>query len=116
MSTETEKAYTQAFELKPNDAEIALQMAHLMKLAGRLDDAANWLDRATKLGHEDHDQLRREARLIDGARTPMARTGIVEGGDQLVVFLSAAVALFDEQAASGLAGLGGQVGAEFVRP
>jgi glycosyltransferase involved in cell wall biosynthesis len=61
---DAEKAYLKALDLKPDDAEINLQLGHLAKVRGHFDEARRRLELARDLGHPDIDHVLFELKLL----------------------------------------------------
>lgn len=59
-----DEAYRRALELAPDDAGIILHLAHLAKVRGDLNTAAEQFQRAKDLGHPDTAQIEAELRLL----------------------------------------------------
>lgn len=59
-----DEAYRRAVELAPDDADIILHLAHLAKVRGDLNTAAEQFQRAKDLGHPDTPQIEAELRLF----------------------------------------------------
>jgi len=103
-----EDAYRKALALKPDDAEITLQLAHLAKVQGRLDQASRLFVDARDLGHSDQAQIARELKLLKKIDNKTVFLGASdEVRTSLRVFLSAPSAPVSEGNRDGaVAGLG----------
>jgi len=84
-----EDAYRKALAMKSDDAEIVLQLAHLSKVRGRLDETAKLLRQALEMGHPQRDQIEVDLRLLK--KVDNKAVYWEGGGDRtaLRVFLSA---------------------------
>lgn len=102
-----EDAYLKALTLKPDDAEIILQLAHLSKVRGRLDETADLLRQARDMGHSERDQIEADLRLLKKVDNKTVFWGVGEDRTDLRVFLSAPSApVAEDQREAAAAGLG----------
>lgn len=102
-----EGAYRKALALKPDDAEILLQLAHLAKVRGRLDETSDLLRQALEAGHPQRDQIEADLRLLKKVDNKTVFWGVGEDRTALRVFLSAPSApVSEDQREAAAAGLG----------
>lgn len=102
-----EEAYRKALALKPDDAEIVLQLAHLSKVRGRLDETADLLRQALEMGHPQREQIEVDLRLLKKVDNKTVFWGGGEDRTALRVFLSAPSApVSEDQREAAAAGLG----------
>lgn len=102
-----EEAYRKALALKPDDSEIILQLAHLSKVRGRLDETAELLRQASDMGHPLRDQIQTDLRLLKKVDNKTIFWGVGQERTDLCVFLSAPTApVSEDQKEATAAGLG----------